>query len=98
MSCFDRPDLPAANAVRARNDGAKPRLTNANAPFFRKTLRDCIIVSIRSPERLALLLPERLALLLPERLALLLPERLALLLTVTVAEIPGNRASARSFV
>src|SRR6516165_12168993 len=41
MSCFARP-LPCAYAVRARNDGAKPRLTRANAPFFRKTRRDVI--------------------------------------------------------
>jgi hypothetical protein len=40
ISCFDRPD--AATAVRAMNDGAKPRLTNANAPFSRKTRRDTI--------------------------------------------------------
>src|SRR5438045_1928896 len=38
MSCFDRP--AAALAVRAMNDGAKPRLTNANAPFLTNTRRD----------------------------------------------------------
>ena len=40
ISCFARPD--AATAVRAMNDGAKPRLTKANAPFFRNTRRDNI--------------------------------------------------------
>ena len=38
ISCFERPE--AATAVRAMNDGAKPRLTKANAPFFTKTRRD----------------------------------------------------------
>ncbi len=42
ISSFGRPDAPAANAVRARNDGAKPRLTNAKAPCFKKIRRDCI--------------------------------------------------------
>src|SRR5450631_3729833 len=53
ISCLERPD--AATAVRAMNDGAKPRLTNANAPFFRNTLRDNICISLATPERLALL-------------------------------------------
>src|SRR5204862_7491169 len=44
MSCFERP--VAASAVRERNDGAKPRLTNANAPFFRKSLRETMISSL----------------------------------------------------
>ena len=59
MSCFDRRVAPAANAVRARNDGAKPRLTSANAPFFRKTRREMSsdlrsyrrLLKFRRPER-----------------------------------------------
>src|SRR5260221_1318301 len=40
ISCFERPE--AATAVRAMKDGAKPRLTKAKAPFFRKTRRETI--------------------------------------------------------
>jgi len=40
ISCLERPE--AATAVRAMKDGAKPRLTKANAPFFRKTRRETI--------------------------------------------------------
>jgi hypothetical protein len=43
MSRFDRAVAPAANAVLARNEGANPRLTSANAPFFTKTLRDVMV-------------------------------------------------------
>src|SRR5712691_11236330 len=42
MSCLARAERPCANAVRARNDGAKPTLTRANAPFLRKILREII--------------------------------------------------------
>src|SRR5258706_15288396 len=42
MSRLARRPLPAAKAVRARNDGANSRLTRANAPFFRNTLREVI--------------------------------------------------------
>src|SRR5437899_2976601 len=45
MSCFARPRGPCAYAVRARNDGAKPRLTSANAPSLRKARRENIISS-----------------------------------------------------
>src|SRR5262245_14441724 len=44
ISCFVLREAPAANAVRARNDGAKPRLTRANAPFFRKILREVMFL------------------------------------------------------
>jgi hypothetical protein len=37
---------PAASAVRARNDGAKPRLTSARLPFFRNTRRETIMTSL----------------------------------------------------
>src|SRR5436305_7445634 len=52
ISCLARPLLPAANAVRERNDGAKPRLTKANAPFFRKIRRETMSspLEIRTPE------------------------------------------------
>src|SRR5262252_11207921 len=42
MSCRARVVRPCAYAVRATKDGAKPRLTRANAPFLRNTLRDCM--------------------------------------------------------
>src|SRR5439155_24673767 len=42
MSCLARAERPCANAVRARNDGAKPTLTRAKAPFLRKILREII--------------------------------------------------------
>src|SRR2546430_17551808 len=45
MIRFARAVAPAANAVWARNDGAKPRLTSANAPSFRKILRDVMVSS-----------------------------------------------------
>src|SRR5580765_8931561 len=45
MSRFARAAPPAANAVRARNEGANPRLTRANAPFLTKTLREVMISS-----------------------------------------------------
>jgi hypothetical protein len=32
----------AGQRVRAKNAGAKPRLTKAKAPFFRKTRRECM--------------------------------------------------------
>jgi hypothetical protein len=47
MGCFARADRPWEYAVRVRNDGAKPRLTRANAPFFMKTLRDVMAISYR---------------------------------------------------
>src|SRR2546422_1822264 len=47
ISSFARAERPWANAVRARNDGAKPRLTTANAPFLRNTRRDVIICDLR---------------------------------------------------
>jgi hypothetical protein len=31
--------------VRARNAGANPRLTSANAPFFTKTLREIMTLT-----------------------------------------------------
>src|SRR4051794_4605598 len=43
MSCFARVVRPCAFAVRARNDGANPRLRSAKAPFFTKTLRETMI-------------------------------------------------------
>src|SRR5438093_5983610 len=46
INCLRRVALADANAVRARNDGAKPRLTSANAPSLRKTLRETILNSL----------------------------------------------------
>src|ERR1700704_637886 len=45
MSRFARAVAPAASAVRARKDGANPRLTSANAPFLTNTLREVMISS-----------------------------------------------------
>src|SRR5262245_7015717 len=50
MSCLARRPVPAANAVRARNDGAKPSVTSAKAPFFRNTR-----LEVMGPARSALL-------------------------------------------
>src|SRR6266487_4842263 len=46
INCLRRVALADANAVRARNGGAKPRLTSANAPSLRKTLRETILNSL----------------------------------------------------
>ena len=42
-------ERPCANAVRARNDGANPRLTSAKPPFFKNTLREIMSTSLAKP-------------------------------------------------
>ena len=62
---------PAANAVRARNDGANPRLTSANDPFFKNTRREIMVLApgfgFQAPARKAFIVFETLVTLAPAR-------------------------------